>query len=165
MPLTPYHFGPTLLAGVVLFPFIDLVAILIGSVILDIEPVLVLFLHLGGPLHGVSHTYLVATIVSVILAGVIWFLRNPMKSIMSAFGVIAEPRKSSILAGSFLGTYSHIFLDGFLYAEMNPFYPVLGNPFLGLISLGIVQQLCLYSGLIGIVLYFVRFCIMRKGAD
>lgn len=162
MPFTPYHFGPALLAGVLLFPYFDLVAILVACVILDIEPMLVLFLNLGGPLHGISHTYLVATVVSFLVAGVLWLLRNPIVSVAEVFGVIQEPKKERILAACLFGTYSHVLMDSFLYGEMNPFYPILGNPFLGLISSPFIHQFCLYCGLIGIVLYFVRFWILKK---
>jgi len=165
MPFTPYHFGPALLAGVILFPYFDLVAMLVASVILDIEPMLVLFLSLGGPLHGITHTYLVATIVSFIVAGALWVLRKPIAFFAEIFGVIQEPRKVRILAASIFGTYSHVLMDSFLYGEMNPFYPILGNPFLGLIASSLIYQFCLYCGLIGIVLYFVRFWILKKEPD
>lgn len=165
MPFTPYHFGPALLAGVILFPFFDLAAMLIACVILDIEPMLVLFLGLGGPLHGISHTYLVATVVSIVVTGVLWLLREPIKSIMSTFGVVQEPKKVSIFIASLFGTYSHVFMDSFLYSEMNPLFPILGNPFLGLIAMGVIYQFCLYCGIIGAMLYFIRFCIMNKAPD
>ncbi|MFW9848743.1 MAG: hypothetical protein ACFFF4_06365 [Candidatus Thorarchaeota archaeon] len=162
MPFTPYHFGPALLAGVLLFPYFDLVAMLVASVILDIEPMLVLFLNLGGPLHGITHTYLMATIVSFIVTGVLWVLRKPMAFFAEIFGIIQEPRKVRILAASLFGTYSHVFMDSFLYVEMNPLFPILGNPFLGLIASSLIYQFCLYCGLIGLVLYFVRFWILKK---
>lgn len=162
MPFTPYHLGPALLAGVALFPFIDFVAILVASVILDIEPMLVLFLNLSGPLHGVSHTYLAATLVSFAITGVFWLFRNELTAIASLFGVVQEPRKLGLLAASLFGTYSHVFLDSFLYAEMNPFFPVLGNPFLGLITSAAIYQFCLYCGAIGALLYIVRFCVLKR---
>ena len=165
MPFTPYHFGPALLAGVLLFPFFDLTAMMIASVILDIEPILVLFLGLGGPLHGISHTYLVATLVAILVTGILWLLRGPVTSIVSMFGVVQEPKKSRIFVASLFGTYTHVFMDSFIYWEMNPFFPILGNPLLGLIATGVIYQFCLYCGIIGVLLYFVRFCILKKGPD
>lgn len=35
----------------------------------------------------------------------------------------------SLLTGAFIGTYSHIILDMLLYREMNPLFPLNGNPF------------------------------------
>ncbi len=152
MPFTPFHFGPALLAGVILFPFFDLATMLIGCVLLDIEPMLVLFLGLGGPLHGISHTYLVATLVSVVVSAIIWLVREPIKSIISAFGVVQEPKKIRIFIASLFGTYTHVFMDSFIYGEMNPFFSILGNPFLGLIASVVIYQFCLYCGILGVVL-------------
>ena len=132
MPFTPYHFGPALLAGVLLFPFFDFVAMMVACIVLDIEPILVLFLRLGGPLHGISHTYLVATIVSFLVTSLLWLLRRPIGSIVELFGVVQEPKILRILAASLFGTYTHVFMDSFIYVEMNPLFPILGNPFLGL---------------------------------
>ncbi len=167
MPFTPFHFGPALLTGVLLFPFIDLVAIMVSSVILDIEPFLVLFLRLQAPLHGLSHTYLVATIVAILTAGVLWLLRTPITDIASMFGVTQEPSKQGIFLACLFGTYSHVLMDSFIYAEMNPFFPIVGNPFLGLVAVAVIYQFCLYSGIVGFLLYFIRFYIIgkRPGSD
>lgn len=164
MPFTPYHLGPALLAGVALFPFIDIVAVLVASVVLDIEPMLVLFLNLGGPLHGLSHTYLAATLVSFAVTGVLWLFRNVITAVVSLFGVVQEPKKLGILAATLFGTYSHVLLDSFLYAEMNPFFPVPGNPFLGLVASAAIYQFCLYCGAIGALLYIVRFCVLKRAS-
>jgi membrane-bound metal-dependent hydrolase YbcI (DUF457 family) len=161
MPFTPYHFGPGLLLGVLFFPFVDLVAVLTGAVVLDIEPLVVLMFGLSAPLHGLAHTYVFAVLVSVALAAVLWTVRRPLLVITSPFGVTQEPTKSSLLLGSLMGTFSHVLLDSFLYAEMNPFFPVLGNPFLGLLTQVVVYDLCVYSLLIGFGLYVLRFWVMR----
>ncbi len=135
---------------------------MICSVILDIEPFLVLFLGLGGPLHGIAHTYLVATIVAIVVSGVLWILRTPISALVSLFGIEQEPKKYRILAASLFGTYSHIFMDSFIYYEMNPFFPILGNPFLGLFASSVIYQFCTFCGLLGAMLFFVRFCILTK---
>lgn len=146
----------------ILFPFFDIAALMICSVILDVEPLLVLVLELGGPLHGIAHTYLVATIVAIIVSVVLWVLRNPISALILIFGIEQEPKKIRILVAGLFGTYSHVFMDSFLYSEMNPFFPMLGNPFLGLFASSMLYQFCTYCGIIGILLFFVRFCIMTK---
>lgn len=153
MPFTPYHFGPALLLGMLLIPFVDLSAILIASVILDLEPLAVLMFNLPFPLHGVFHTYLAASIVAILLALTLWPFRGVLNTVVSAFGVHQKSTFRSLLLASFIGTYSHIFLDSFLYAEMNPFYPLLRNPFVGLIQGQVIYNLCVLSGLFGIGLY------------
>ena len=61
-----------------------------------------------------------------------------------------------IISASLIGTYSHVLLDSFLYSEMNPFFPLLGNPFLGLLGFGFVYNLCVVLGLVGFFIYLLR---------
>jgi len=97
MPFTPYHFGPGLLVGVLLFPFIDLSTVIAASVILDLEPLSVLLLDLPLPLHGFFHTYLGATIVAFLLAIAIWPFRGYLNKIVSIFGMHQESSFRHIL--------------------------------------------------------------------
>ena len=159
MPFTPYHLGPALLMGVIFFPFIDIIAILVGSIILDIEPFLILTIGSGQPLHGISHTYLVATIVALLTTGIIWALRGPLYEILSIFRINQEPSIKKIGMSSILGTYSHVLMDSFLYPEMNPLFPILGNPFLGLVSAALIYQFCFYCGIAGLFVYLIRFIL------
>ena len=157
MPFTPYHFGPGLLLGIIFFPFVDLATLLIASVILDLEPLSIIILNLPLPLHGFFHTYLGATVVSLLLTVCIWPLRKHLNEIVSIFGLHQQSSFRQILPAGLIGTYSHVFLDSFLYAEMNPLYPLLGNPFLNLVSSISIYDFCVIFGLLGFVLYVIRF--------
>lgn len=156
MPFTPYHFGPALLIGVLLFPFIDFATIVVASVILDLEPLAVILFNLPMPLHAFFHTYLGATIVAIILAIGIYPFRKYLNKLVALFGLRQESSFRHIIPASIIGTYSHVLLDSFLYAEMNPFFPFLGNPFVGLLTGGFVYNLCLVFGIIGIFAYLIR---------
>jgi hypothetical protein len=156
MPFTPYHFGPALFIGVLLFPFVDLTTIMIASVILDIEPLAVILFHLSMPLHAFFHTYLGATLVACVLSVLIYPFRKYLNGIVSFFGLKQESSWRHIISASFIGTYSHVLLDSFLYPEMNPFFPLLGNPFLGLLGFGFVYNLCVVLGLVGFFIYLLR---------
>ena len=156
MPFTPYHFGPALLIGVLLFPFIDLATVMIASVILDLEPLAVILFDLPLPLHSFFHTYLGATIVALILSIGIYPFRKYLNEIVSFFGLEQESSFRHILPASFIGTYSHVLLDSFLYTEMNPFFPLLGNPFVGALAGGFVYNLCFILGVVGFFAYMVR---------
>lgn len=120
MPFTPFHLGPALLFGL-LFR-LNVPAVLVGSVILDIEA---LYLLLTGAdyLHGFFHSYLGASIVSL------------------ALGLLFKKTFLGFLAG----TYSHVFLDSFLYPDMQPFWPAKVNPFLGLIGSGSIYGFSLLA--------------------
>lgn len=159
MPFTPYHFGPAVLVGVILFPFIDFATLIAASVVLDLEPLAVIFFNLPGPLHAFFHTYLGATIVAVVLSICIYPFRKYLNEIVSFFGLKQESSFRHILPASLIGTYSHVLLDSFLYAEMNPFFPLLGNPFVGFLAGGFVYNLCLVLGAIGFFLYLLRILL------
>lgn len=156
MPFTPYHFGPALLIGVLLFPFIDFTTVMIASVILDLEPLAVILFDLPIPLHAFFHTYLGATIVAVVLSIGIYPFRKYLNEMVSFFGLEQESSFRHIIPASLIGTYSHVLLDSFLYVEMNPFFPLLGNPFVGALAGGFVYNLCLVLGLVGFFVYMLR---------
>ena len=159
MPFTPYHFGPALLIGVLLFPFIDFATVIVASVILDLEPLAVIFFNLPGPLHAFFHTYLGATIVAIVLSICIYPFRKYLNEIVSFFGLKQESSFRHIVPASLIGTYSHVLLDSFLYGEMNPFFPLLGNPFVGFLAGGFVYTLCLVLGLVGFFVYLLRILL------
>ncbi|MHA1615201.1 MAG: hypothetical protein ACTSYJ_10175, partial [Candidatus Thorarchaeota archaeon] len=151
-----YHFGPGLLLGVVLLPFVDLSTIIIASVILDLEPLTVLMLQLPLPFHGFFHTYLGATIVACVLSLAIFPFRGYLNKIVSIFGLHQESSFRQIFPASIIGTYSHVLLDSILYAEMNPFFPLIGNPFLGLFQLVFIYNICIFFGIVGFGVYLLR---------
>ena len=162
LPFTPYHFGPVLLIGMIVFPALNITALLISSVILDIEPFIVWMYGLRGPLHGISHTYLVATLAAVLVSVVVRMLRKPLNTLMSLFELSQDFSFRSLFFASIVGTYSHVLLDSFLYSEMNPFFPLMGNPFFGLVSLSIVYNLCLYSMILGFFVYVCRIGFFQR---
>ncbi|NHJ12817.1 MAG: hypothetical protein EAX95_04035 [Candidatus Thorarchaeota archaeon] len=77
MPFTPYHLGPAFLIGVIFFPALDVAALLLSSVTIDIEPLAMLMFGIPGPLHGYLHTFLGATVMAILASCVVWVLRTP----------------------------------------------------------------------------------------
>src|SRR3989338_1078032 len=114
MPFTPYHLGIALLIGVIFHKKIDIPSILAGSIVLDIWPYLVLMYNLPYPLHWISHSFLVAFIVGIILA----FLRLKINIIKCNYTF------PILLLSSVLGTFSHVILDTPLYNDILPFWPL-----------------------------------------
>jgi membrane-bound metal-dependent hydrolase YbcI (DUF457 family) len=52
---------------------------------------------------------------------------------------------------AFVGTYSHVFLDGIMHTDVQPFAPFASsNPFHHLIDVGVLHLLCLLAGVVGI---------------
>jgi hypothetical protein len=75
MPFTSYHLGPGLMVGLLFLNFIDFPTFLVASVIVDIEPFIVLFFNLDYPLHGFFHSFLGGTIVALLLTISIFSIR------------------------------------------------------------------------------------------
>jgi len=127
MPVTPLHIG---IPGLISYYWpkkVDIVAAIIGSVIIDMD--FFLFLLFGTPVHGYLHSFLSATFVAIALAGILYLLNPSMIKLKKWFCWETENSIKSLLTGAFIGTYSHIILDMLLYEEMNPFSPLNGNPF------------------------------------
>jgi membrane-bound metal-dependent hydrolase YbcI (DUF457 family) len=165
VPFTPFHLGPALFFGLAWTAAFNLPTLIVSSIIPDLEPFYVIYSHAYGyPLHGFFHSYLGATILAVSVALTVYPLRNVLDKIMMIFRISQKSSLKKILFTSFVGVYFHVFLDSFLYEEMNPFYPLLGNPFVKLLSAygsySIVYGFCSVTALLGIALYLFR---IRKG--
>ena len=165
MPFTPYHFGPALFLGLLFFSFVDFPTLLIASVIVDIEPFLVLALNLDYPLHGFFHSLLGGTLVAIPLALIMLKIRDKISPLLSFFKLEQNVSFRTILVASFSGIYIHILLDSRIYTDIQPFYPSNYNP---LLTTGILAGLdsytiCIWSFFGAIIIYLIRlFLIWRK---
>jgi len=162
MPFTLLHLGPALLLGMIFFRYVDLLIFSVSSIIVDIEPFLVLALNLDCPIHGFVHSFLGATIIALFLAAAMVKVRERLGWVLGFFKIEQKPSIGSIILASFLGAYLHILLDSPLYPEMRPFYPLGINPLLGrspLTSLEI-YSLCIVCFIGGLAVYGIR--IVRK---
>lgn len=146
IPFTPFHWGPGLLFGLLLLSYVDLPTLLVSSVIVDVEPFVVLTLNLRYPLHGYLHTFLGGTIVAFLLALAMSRVRGTLLPLMSFFRLEQKTSFKSIVIASLFGIYLHILLDSPLYPDIRPFYPLELNPLLG------------HSMLIGFDIY--TFCVL-----
>ncbi|MCP8317204.1 MAG: hypothetical protein H3Z52_07770 [archaeon] len=165
MPFTPFHWGPALLIGMLFFSILDLPALLLSSVIPDLEGIYVLMSGSPLPLHGFFHSYLGASILGVMVAIMVYYLYGFLRKIMKLFMLEQKSSFKRILYTSLFGVYSHVFLDSFLYGEMMPFYPLDSNPFLGLISAYQIYWFSMVSFPLGLALYAYRlFVAFRKSS-
>ena len=165
MPFTPFHFGPSLFVGILLLSFIDFPTFLVASVIVDIEPFLVLTFNLDYPLHGFFHSLLGGTLVAIPLALLMLKIRDKLTPLLSFFKIEQEISFLRILVASLSGIYIHILLDSRMYTDIQPFYPSNYNPFL---TTGIFAGLdsyvfCIFTFFGAVIIYIIRlFLIWRK---
>jgi membrane-bound metal-dependent hydrolase YbcI (DUF457 family) len=166
MPLTPFHLGPSSWIGLLFFRLFHLPTLIVASVIVDIEPFLVIAFDLDYPLHGYLHTFLGGTVVAILLAIVMYLLRNPTRRLMEAFKLAQTTTFSVILWTALFGVYLHILLDAPLYKDIQPFYPLNENPLYGILSGSTIYLFCGISFLIGLIFYILKMIVVwRKSAE
>jgi len=157
MPFTPFHLGPALLIGLILFNYLDFPTFLIANIIIDIEPLTVLLMGLDSPLHGFFHSFIGGTIASIILTMIVLRVRKYVSPLMDFFYREQDWTRRKILSASISGVYLHIFLDSFLYKDIRPFYPLRGNPLLSGWSMGFtVYYFCVFSAVAGLIIYLYK---------
>jgi hypothetical protein len=122
MPLTPLHLGPGLSIGLIFKRWINLPAILIASIIVDVRAIyLALFLGDWRNLHGFFHTFIGATLLGLLTIIAVWVLRKQLSCISEALRVKQDYSLYSIVAGSLIGVWLHIVLDSYMHLDMKPF--------------------------------------------
>jgi membrane-bound metal-dependent hydrolase YbcI (DUF457 family) len=164
MPFTPFHLGPALVIGIICIYYLDFPTLLVASVILDIEPFLVLFLDLNYPLHGFFHSFLGGTVIILPLSYIMFKIRTFLNPITDYFKIEQSSSFLNILTASFIGIYLHILLDAPLYSDIQPLFPLNFNPFLITSeSVGTITYLfCAYCFLVALILYFMYLGIKFK---
>jgi membrane-bound metal-dependent hydrolase YbcI (DUF457 family) len=155
MPFTPFHWGPASCIGLTWSKGFDFPTLLTATTVIDFEPLLVLVLALDYPAHGFFHSFVGSSLLAVVTGIIMYFLRDNIKEIMADFKLQQDSSFKKILWSSFFGFYFHILLDSLIYKEMNPFYPLKGNP-LYTISPLYMYVFCGGSLLAALFLYAVR---------
>lgn len=156
MPFTPLHMGPGIFIKAVMRGSFSLMIFGWAQIIMDIQPLFVLLTG-NGHLHGFSHTYVGASILAIFSALTGKYLSEAGLKILG----ISKPDnyiKISwfvVYGSAFIGTFSHVVLDSIMHGDVQPFYPFdTSNALLGALSVSGLHNLCLYSGLVGAVIYY-----------
>ncbi|MBL1277849.1 MAG: DUF4184 family protein [Ectothiorhodospiraceae bacterium] len=168
MPFTPFHMGPGFLVKSILQGAFSLMVFGWAQIVMDIQPLFVLVTG-NGHLHGFSHTYLGATLLAIFSALSGKYLSELG---LKVFGITNKltsndqpennPQNNpqnirwrvSFLS-AFIGTYSHVILDSIMHSDIRPFSPFsTENTLLTLINVQLLHQFCIYSALIGAIIYY-----------
>jgi membrane-bound metal-dependent hydrolase YbcI (DUF457 family) len=156
MPLTPFHLGPGLFFGMLAFRFFDLTAFLLGSVILDVEP---LYAFVSGKLEQPHHyftSFLGGILGAVLVLIILSIFKNQIKKSLGKISLSQRSSSLSIFSGALAGAWIHVILDSFMHYDVSPFWPLEGNPFLNLISIPQIYLLCSVLGIAGLILLIVK---------
>jgi hypothetical protein len=165
MPFTPFHLGPGLGLGLLLRKYLHAPTFISANVIVDVEPLFVLFFRLRYPLHGYLHTFLLALPMGLAFGCVMYLLERFLNSLYKMFLLEADGNlslKSFIIAGIF-GVELHVLLDAPLYDDIKPLYPFAANPFYNSSLTPEIYSLCIWMGILGIIYYLVLLGISIYG--
>lgn len=156
MPFTPFHLGPALLFGVVLFRWLDFPTFLAANVVVDVRAALIYFGYFDGRLHGPLHTFAIGTVLALVLSVSVYAAKPLCNRVLAPFRLDQDRAWRTVVAAALGGVYLHICLDSMLYTDIRPFFPSAFNPFFGLLSSFEVYGLCVLAFVLGAVAYVGR---------
>ena len=147
MPFTPLHLGPGLAIKAVAGQRLSFMVFGGAQVLIDIEPLLGL-LGLIDSLHGITHTLPGALLIGALAT----VSGRPIGNLALRLAGWHGPAISwaSAAAGAFIGTFSHLVLDGVMHGDIAPLWPLTTlNPWRGVLSWQALHSSCLLLGLAG----------------
>ncbi|WP_406660404.1 DUF4184 family protein [Methanolobus sp. ZRKC3] len=156
MPFTPFHLGPALFFSGLGGKRVNLAAIVLGSIIIDVRAAYCIFAGCR-PLHGPMHTFAAAAIIALLISAALYSQRGILQRITDTLGLKQNYSILTIVSSSLIGTWSHVLLDSFLYNDIVPLCPLNSNPFLGLVGAGTMYSACLLAFFIGIGIYLYMY--------
>jgi hypothetical protein len=155
VPITPFHFGPGLLAKGIAPRRVSWSAFAVSNVVIDIESLYYLRQH-AAHVHRQLHTFAGAALVGI--ATTLVLLAIPRAWLARRSPIFrAEGTVGGIAIGAMSGALSHPILDGIMHGDIEPFQPwTAANPLHGLIGLGALHLGCILAGVIGLILVIIR---------
>jgi len=156
MPFTPFHLGPGIAVKAMLQRRFSIVVFSWSQIIIDLQPLYVILTG-HGKYHGYSHTYLGATLLTLVATVIGKYLGE------LGFRLVGKPEYLPIrwpvaFVSAFIGCFSHVFIDSVTHKDVSPFAPFSYiNRLPGIISNKTMMILCVIIGIIGcLVLYYSR---------
>jgi membrane-bound metal-dependent hydrolase YbcI (DUF457 family) len=153
MPFTPYHFGPNALIGLSLNKYIDLPVFVLTNVVVDLEVLAVMLFNLNYPLHGLCHTFLVGIVVGIICGLIAYPFRNLLQSLMNLFQLSYQTSVTKMAVSGVLSVWLHVALDSIVHWDVQPFWPIAGNPLFKSVSTSTIFTICEISGITAAVIF------------
>ncbi len=149
MPFTPFHFGPALCLKAASSRRFSFIAFVLVQVVTDIETAVNMIT--GAPrLHTLFHSFVGSTIPITIGASL-----TPL--VLRLLPKLKGTSRSVIWTSALIGGWSHVLLDGIMHTDMQPLWPIsTANPFLDLVSLGVLHFTCFSLGVGGAFAWHFR---------
>lgn len=163
MPVTPFHVGPGAALHAIAPRQLSFLAFCAANVLIDLEP---LYYMLTGqyPLHRWLHTYLGATLITMLTLGLFVSARKLSARFGIACGWLQLP-PGPLWAGAAAGAYTHIVLDSVMHADIQPLAPFShANALFQMIPVTTLHVWCMCAAVAGILVMALRGYLRRKHA-
>lgn len=171
LPYTPYHFGPGLLLKAGLPRRFSFLAFATTQVAIDLESWY--FLTRGEwPVHRILHTFVGASLVGLGVAALVWVIDRAVRWTIGSraahlsIGTPIVAFASEVhWRGVLLGGLTHVLLDSFMHADIQPLAPfAAGNPLRDLIGWDPLETGCIAAGVLGAIVLGLRHRALRATA-
>ncbi len=148
--------GPGILFKAILQSGFSLMVFGWTQIVMDLQPLMVLITG-AGQLHGFTHTFIGAVLIAAVAALSGKYLSELGLRLLKIKGYDSVSIKWWVaFISAIIGAFSHVFLDGIMHSDVQPFYPLsLDNVFWQWVSIDALHKYCLYSGIIGGLIYFL----------
>ena len=154
MPFTPIHMGAGLLIKPLMLRGFSLMVFGWSQIAMDIQPLVNMILGIY-PIHGISHTYIGATLIAIFCGYTGKYLGEFGLKLIKEEAYLPISFKVAFTS-AFVGTYTHVFLDSIMHSDMVPLYPFSqSNELLLVIGIDALHTYLFISGLFGIIAYFI----------
>lgn len=133
MPFTPYHFGPSGFAGLLLRRWLNVPMFLLVNVLIDVEVPADSYFDPGWPVHQLwhFHTLLIGGLAGAAL-GLVFYFVKPLRRLcelgMMILGLPQKVRLWPMVTGGALGAWLHVLIDSFYHYDVQIFWPYAKNP-------------------------------------
>ena len=165
--------GPAILVKSLAGRRFSLIVFGVSQVCFDIEP-LVRMISGDGALHGFTHRLpgafgigIVAALLGQPIAN--WWLGVVRRDLNDRWTLewLGSGVSWPIAFGSaWIGTGSHLILDGFMHSDMRPFWPLSRvNPILGVMEVDAIYVLCIVSGVVGLGILIALRAVAPKRSN
>jgi len=142
MPFTPYHFGPSVFAGLIFRRWLDVPGFVLANVIGDSEVLGIAGLGLGRPQHRYAHTLLIGAGLGIIWAVAAYPARPLFEKLMQLFHVSYETSFYKMLVSGVLGVWFHVLIDGIYHWDVPMLWPSKAKPLFNIIPHDWIKPIC-----------------------
>ncbi|MDD5327860.1 MAG: hypothetical protein PHY02_08625 [Phycisphaerae bacterium] len=153
MPVTPYHFGPSVFLGLIFRKWLDVPVFVLANVIVDIEVLVISLLGLGWPMHRYAHTILIGAVVGAVWGIAAYPFRHLFGKIMQMLLIPYRTGFWKMVVSGVLGVWLHVVIDALYHWDVLIFWPSKVRPLWRLMSQWQVKIWCVVFFVAAVIVY------------